>query len=422
MLFAVISAALAGPRIVSVGEPFLLDGSGNWPRLFPQEDGTWSLVTANQSGLILTTLTAEFTRGLPPSRALIEDDTMIDHGWATCPDGTIFHIGMGTRESEQHTAVLRRFSADLTLLSETTLIDDDVRTIIVDQPAVCGETFRGFGYYDAHRDNPLDGYPAPEASIFALDGTDTPIGSYRIAETVNITGASLMERDGQLNVVTSNMPGDGSLRVITLDSSFAAVADRQVEVQDELTNVFWPQTTLNIGGDAFVVYIKQRRGEGWSGQFGDVYLAQFDADWNLVEQVPVYALGASYGGFQPGLALRDDQLVVTFSKADQTNEGVVVTLDLSAVDPDTGGDDTGGDTDTATDTAVDTDTDTAVDTDVDTDTPADTDTDPAADDTAGDSPGGSPDGGGCGCTSSPAPAIGWAAVLALALLRRRARA
>jgi len=418
MLFFVVTAALAGPRIVSVGEPFLLDGSGNWPRMFPQEDGSWSLVTANQSGLVLTPLSSTFERSGAPSYMLVDDATMIDHGWAICPDSSIVHIGMGTRESEQHTAVLRRFSADMTLLSESTLIDNDTRTTIVDQPAVCGETFRGFGYFDGHADNPFDGYPAYEGSIFALDADDSPTGVYRVGGTVNIIGASLMERDGLLSVVTSNMPGNGSLRIITLDSAFEGVSDIQVEVQDELTNVYWPQTTLNIGGDAFVAYIKQGKGEGWSGQFGDVYVAQFDADWNLVDQVPVYALGPSYGGFQPGLVVRDDQLVVTFSRGDQTNAGVAITLDLTAVEPDTGGGDDTAVEDTDIDTAVE-DTDTAiVDTDTDTGTPADTDEDPPA----GDTDGNDSDDAGCGCTSGAAPAVGWAAVLALALLRRRPRA
>jgi hypothetical protein len=89
---------------------------------------------------------------------LVDDATMIDHGWAVCPDSSIVHIGMGTRESEQHTAVLRRFSADMTLLSESTLIDNDTRTTIVDAigATVCTVLLHQGVFKASYADYPAD--------------------------------------------------------------------------------------------------------------------------------------------------------------------------------------------------------------------------------------------------------------------------
>ena len=132
-----VALAVAAPHIVSVGSPLRADASGNWPRMFPQEDGGWTLLTANQSGVTRTELDASFAVR-SAGRPLVADESLLDHGYAICPDETILHVAMGTRTSAHHTAVVRRYAPDWTLLSTTMMIDDDPRAIIIDQGVVCG--------------------------------------------------------------------------------------------------------------------------------------------------------------------------------------------------------------------------------------------------------------------------------------------
>lgn len=332
-------SVLAAPRIVSVGTPVTLDGPGNWPRLFPRADSGWWFVTANQSGLYRTELDATLARGGGASDYLLEDDTLIDHGWATCPDGTLLHVGMGTRTTEQRTAVLRRYDRDFTLRSVSTAIDDDPDAVIVDQPAVCGPTFQGFGYSTTGV-NPEDGYTTYFSRLFLVNEDNAFVANPIFSDRFNIVGASMLERDGLLHLVAGNVPPDGALRTLSIDASGAAIADRQVGVSVGETRIYWPQATVDIDGHAFTVFIQQDEREGWNGQFGEVYVVQFDENWEVVDKVEVLGGGPTDGGFQPGLAYREGQLVVSYNTSDRGNEAVIIEI---AADPDsdTGRYDTG---------------------------------------------------------------------------------
>lgn len=396
MLPILLSAALAGPRIVAVGEPVIVDAGGRWPRLFPRADGGWDLTSSNQDGLILTHLTSAFVRSGPPA-PLVADSSLIDHGWAICPDGTVLHVGMGTRDNPQHTATVRRFDADWQELSVQVAFADDPSAMIVDQAVVCGEIFRGFTY--AH----FYAQYEPETRFVPVDAEGGASAFVPIANFFLPVGISLMERDETLYAVCNDYTPSEFVRLVAMDAALGVTEDRLIQVVDPPAYVYWPQATLSIDGDTFVAYVTRDDRDGWVDQYGDVNVVQFDAEWNIVQTVQVLANGPADGGFQPGLAIQDDRLVVVFTAQDYTNRVVVVTLAYD--DPvDTGGD-------TAGETGGDTDGDTAGETGGD-DTAVPDDTD---DTDAADPPPRKP--GGCGCGSGASP--GWWGLLGLAALRRR---
>ncbi|MFZ5482073.1 MAG: hypothetical protein ACOZNI_35255 [Myxococcota bacterium] len=355
-MLSLLAEALAGsPRITAVGEPIPIESPGNWPRIFPRADGGWDVVTADTDSLVFQQLDGAFGRINGTERTILDGTDLIDHTWATCPDGTRLHVGMGSRRSEQHTAEVRHFSAAFELLHESVAIDDDEHANIVDQAVICGDAFRGFPYLWIEEE--LDGFP--RFVDLDEDGEATGEREFRLDDENPLyfspVGVSLLERGDVLWIFSNDLIFSTSFHVVAVNEDLEVVRDELVAVTDAPSFVFWPQGVVDVAGHTFLVYVKQDDRAGWVDSYGDLEIAHFDEDMDLVETVPVLEEGPGGGGFQPWLAYRDGELVVMYTADGAVNAVIPLTVDEDAPDPVDTGDPQGDDTGEPPDTDADTD-------------------------------------------------------------------
>ena len=398
MLALVAPLALAGANITDVSAPIAVDASASWPHPFARADGNWDFVTASQSSVTNAVFDASWKK-VGGSSEIVADSSLIDHSFARCPDGTFLHVGMGTRASEKHSATVRHFDQDWKLLNTKLAIDNDESAIVVDQPLVCGETFAGFAF--THFYSELD--PETRYLPITADGDTQP--DVAMESFFSPGGISLIDHKEHLYAVASDAGVSEFLRIVTIDSDFHITDDHLIQMVEPQSIAYWPQGAVNVAGDFFVVFITQTRADDWVDPYGNVVLAHFDEDWNLLETVPIFSEGPAMGAFQPTLEYSNGILVAAFRL--QTYVNNVVEISLEEFEPEPDPEDTGVDSAGPEDSA---------DSGRVADDSGPSDTSQAA---AADTSSKAAKSGGCGCASGGVSGI-WLGLFGASALRRRA--
>lgn len=410
MIALLLPLALAAPIFTEIGTETYLDTGGNWPRAFAA-DGGWHLLHADQGDYQYSFLRDDLTRDRALDRLLTGMTGLIDHGVARCPDGTYFHAATAGLSRENDSLYAFTYDADFNLLASATLVERATEGQFADVPVVCGDTFKGAAWFV-----PELNLPVRYASI---DADLRITGTHDFYESVAAIGSSLLDDDGTLRIV--GLPGKNGLTIMfdSYDASYNHLALEDIEFLPDGWEPYWAQGTLMVGDCYIVAHMAEDAAYEWNTQGGDVWIEAFDRSYHLLDQVQLSHNTAPVGGMQPGLARKDDQLLVTYAK-DLQNFGWLITMDLAACgveeSPDTG--DT-GDTGDSGDTGPTDSGETGGD-----DTASDDSGESGGDDTAPDDSAvddtGATSKDGCGCTSGAgAPGVG--ALLGLAALARRRR-
>ena len=142
-------------------------------------------------------------------------------------------------------------------------------------------------------------------------------------------GGSLYEpSEGRLNLVGFER-GKGLL-LSRYNSDLELIDTKTLDIQPGY-NAYWPQAFTRIGTHYLIGYMLQDD-RGWSSDLGDVWIAVFDADWNLVQDVQVSQNTPPNGGMRPAFARREgsDELVVLYD-INVSPTAFLVKLDLAAL-------------------------------------------------------------------------------------------
>ncbi|MDP2310832.1 MAG: hypothetical protein Q8P18_32740 [Pseudomonadota bacterium] len=402
MILLVASLAAASPIFLEATLGKQLDINGNWPRSFPTEGGWW--VTNAAAGDFGVQLLREDLSVDRESRHQLTDVGYLnDHAISLCPDGTYLHFATAGLVEANDSAYAYRYDADWNLIAEAIIAEGDTSSIYVDIPSVCSDDFNGMSYW-AEDDGVPHRFVSVDEDLNIVSETDFPTGALAM-------GSVSLEDDGHLFVAGFDGKTDDSLLVSEYDASLRELGYLEVDVTPEGWTAYWSQGAVRVGDTYIVVHMASDDSYTWETLGGDVWVSAFNLEWELIDTLQLSFNTAPIGGMQPGISIKDDVLLVTYSVSLQ-NWGFLVTIDLDAAgvteDTDT---DTDADTDTDTDTDADTDTDTDADSDADTDADTDADADSGEADAGG--------GDGCGCGTRPASG---AALLPMALLlvaRRR---
>lgn len=423
MLLLLPALATAGPIFLTTTGATQLDVNGNWPRAFPTEGG-WHVFNATQGEYHYQFVYDDLTTDRGSRRDMTGHSDLQDHSIALCPDGTWFHVASASHVEDNDSAYLFRYDADLNLLSETTIADGETTGMFADLPGVCGENFRGVGYWPEEEEDNDTSF-----RFVQVDEDGNEIGRYDLDDSPASVGSSLVEDDGVLYALGFYAKTGDSLLVTAYDLSLATLGNVEVDITTDPWHGYWAQGVVRVGDTWLVAHMAEDSRYDWGTQGGDLWLTAFDLDWNMLETVQLSYNTHPEGGMQPALAVKDDQVLVLYTY-DLYNWAFTVTVDLAAMGAedggeDTGGDDSGGDDSGGGDTADTGDSGEPDDSGApdDSGTPDDTGDSGDPDDApGGDGPVYPPPADGCACASG-ANASPWALGLgALALLRRRRRA
>lgn len=401
MLIAALSLAFAEPVFYSATEGAELDVGGNWPKVYPDPAGGYHVLNATVGVYNYQHADDELVVDGSTRRVLTTDRSNLqDHGLVPCPDGTWLHVASATTIEHDDTAYAYLYDAGFNVLESATLVEGRVGQWWNDMPVVCGETFRGLGYYDAENNVDL---------IFVeLDAELNIVQEVSLHGAPISLGASFLEEDGLLKVVGAPNKDEDGIIYAAFDSDYAPVERLEVAMMPAGWYPYWTQGFIRYGDHYLVGHLGQDLSETWETQGGDLWVEAFDLDWNHVDQLKLSDNVAPTGGLQPFVAVFGDALYAFYSK---TQINYVFTVALAPIPVDTG--DTG--------TPSPDDTGTPADDSGDTDPPDDST--PAADDSGSleDPDTREPYTPGCGCASpGSAPALG-ALLLASALVVRRRR-
>ena len=324
-MMLLVAAALAADLIVDVGEPISLAVGGNWARVLPEDEG-WSFFWAAGGDYNRLPMGDDLTVVDRDRQVLTGHTDLVDHVLARCPDGTLLHAASANLESPNDSAYAFRYDAAYALSAEVAVEERRGDVAHNDLPLACG---------GAGRD--LVGFGA--GSVVWL-GPDLSLETGTLADAPQMQGASFRWDGDALVVYGVNYRGP--LAVRRYDADLTPVDAYDLDLAEPGAYIWWPQANLKVGQYDVVAYMSRADGESWVADSGNVWLVVLE-DGAVVQKVQATAFAPGQGAMRPGLARRDDRVILSY------DVGIVptlteVTLDLAeVVVEDTGGDGEGAD-------------------------------------------------------------------------------
>ncbi|MDP2312946.1 MAG: hypothetical protein Q8P41_08575 [Pseudomonadota bacterium] len=342
-----VPGALAGSLFVAVDPETLIDvdRSGNWGRLFPAAEG-WDFFFASGGDYQHVPLDDAFVPDLARLTRLTGRADLVDHAITRCPDGTWLHVASSTVNLLDDSATAFRYDAALALTASAALYTAEPQQVHRDMPVVCVEGFSATGFFDP--DNyvsfRLVELGADAAAVRVVEPEDAPI----------VTGSSLFSDGATVGIASFRGNAGDLLHVTEYSLPDLAVVDRHLQnVSVAGETAYWSQGLARVGNRYVLAHMARDPDAGFAAQDGDLWLSVFNLDWRRLEQIQLSHNTPPNGGMQPWLALRDDTLVVTYTRELQTYV-YAVTVDRVEAGLDPAPEDTAAPVDTSTDTATDT--------------------------------------------------------------------
>lgn len=375
MLLA-LSLATAGPVFGTVDAPVRVDLGGNWARLAPAASGWWFFYASGGDYRVVP-MTDAFATRYDDVRGLTGHTDLKDNQIVPCPDGRWMHGASADLEMPADTAYLFWYDADFQLVEERILAERETTLKLNDPALLCSEAAVLYGAVDESYDSVVFEIEAEASTLVEVD------------ELPFLQGGSLVW-EAERGTLAAIGGGDGDPHLVRTDLDYGVVESRPLGVAVKGERAYWPQAVARVGDTWILAHMSRVDGAGWAVDTGNVWLAAFDLDWNLLDHVQLTTLSPPTGAMRPGLAVKGDQLVVSY---DLLSEIWVQSVSLRPVPDDTGTTDTAGiDTGDPVDTAP-----------TDTDTPGGDDSGPAS----GEDDTGKPaDAGGCGCAAGSPAGVG----------------
>ena len=391
---ALLSSALAGPHITSVGPQVELEVAGTWGRVIPTEEG-WMYTFSRSNDYWVAPLERSgdaWDLILDGQIQLTDHGDLKDHAIRICPDGTYLHTASLNLDEPNDSAYVYRYDGDWNPIGDAVIEEREPTRRHNDMPLLCSSVFTGTAFSGS----------GDAAGFFRINDD---LSSERVAglpREANSTGASMLaDKDrGVFEFITTSVEGD--LIRFTFDQDFNVVDQRSTPIAEgggEIT--YWPQSALKVG-DYYVVAVMSRQAS-WSGDDGDIILIVLGEDWNdLYQRVNVTNNPEDNLGMRPWIARKGSTLLVSYDRQ-REHTVIEVGLDLTAFGLEPGEDDTGwGSGQPGSDGGSDGSGD-------------------GSSDGSGDSGEAASDAGGCGCAATSTGGGGLAFALGLlGLARRRA--
>jgi hypothetical protein len=182
-----------------------------------------------------------------------------------------------------------------------------------------------------------EGYMGGE--FFALDTDGAVSDAFEMTGAASMAGGSLLhDQNADLTWAIGFQWQAEQMTVVGYDTTstpWSAAENIETTVLDDGLRPYWPQGLIRVGERYLVTLMVRDDSAGWGVDSGDVYLAVFDAEWDLEELHQITALDPPNGAMRPGLARSGVQVLVTF---DIDNEHSLVEVTLAEGDTaDTGG-------------------------------------------------------------------------------------
>ncbi len=325
--------------ITDISDEVELSLAGGWARVFPADEG-WHFLWAAGGDFVLLPMTDDYEVKDRGRKNLTGDSDMIDHAITTCPDGTYLHAASADENWSGEYAKAFRYTADFDLISEAVIAEKGSGRRHNDLPILCS----GVGDWTSFA---ID----YGISDFARLGTELDVEvEHEVTGIVPTEGATLL-RDpwtGDILMVNSHHYDNG-LSFNRFDEDMKTVVEEfGAAVVPSNEDAYWAQAAMTIGQHVVVAFMSRDKNDGFADDWGDVWIAVFDQNWDAVEVQQVSHNQPPGGGMRPGLARKDDILVLSYDRYDPDTNKVIpgvfeLKLDLDALGGGAGTGDTGFD-------------------------------------------------------------------------------
>ena len=334
-LFAFLSAdADASDFVSKIGDPVAISGNGTWPRVLPREteDGAlgWTLVMARGGELYASELDEDLVEDHLTRRGLTGRTDLTDHAFVPCDDGGYLDGSSVTTTYHDDTLVIFRFDADLNLVSEHTVVQEDPYFHHNDSAAICTENLTGVGGFGADPGVVEEGDTSTfykqnaEGSYDRLEPEDNDVGMVPL----NFGGSWVWDPNNEWYTNFKSGYTTTHLETHYLDEDLRQHADlvhgQPLYGEEGDFYFWWPARSIYRDGYFWVVTVGRDAALGESDA-GDLYIAIFDANYQPVDLIQLTDFGEGTGGKQPYMVIDDNHAVVSFI-VDTTPTAVLVEL------------------------------------------------------------------------------------------------
>lgn len=378
LLLAFFQPAQAGDFIASVGAEQTLGPGGGWVRVFPdaQSDG-WHFLWAAGGDYSLLPMSADLEVEDFDRRNLTGQTDLVDHAITRCPSGGYLHVASANKESHNDSAYAFRYDDDFNLVASASLEEAESSRYHNDLPVLCSPLLDATAFMGTN-------HGSMYLSLIAEDATQADLIELP-ASLPKTEGGSFWMDPVSEEIVVIGKSGEGSrFKVVGLDADYQVAWSSEFEpISDSSLRPYWPQALLKVKDHFLLAFMARNDQDGWNSDWGNVFLAVLDSEFNHLETTPISNYSPPEGAQRPGLVRRGSKVLLTVDRNVQP-QLFEIQLVPEAFGLE-GSDETGGEWDTAAE--------------------------------------GGSDGkdGGCGCESAPGPQAGlWlASMLGMLTFRRR---
>lgn len=329
LLFATASAA---PSVVDLSEPLDLDVPGRHARPFVNTAGEWR-IGFGRSGSFHSVPWDGVTADREAQITHVMLGTGVDHGFVPCPDGGFLHVASSHGAALDDTATATRLDAGLMLVAQRDIVTGSETLATNDMAVVCSEVVEGAAFAERGEEGEgeFDG-----DTLFRLDGDffdgGVPV-QVDISESTRVTGNSLVWDAAGSRLLSIGLERDLGMQVSAWDADLGFLSTTAVPGPEAPLVGWWAQGAVPVDDHWLVVHMQGDPEAGWGLDTGDVALVLLDSDFAVVERHPLTALTPPNGAMRPSLALRGDELLVTFDVG-----GAITAVTGRIARPDPGGD------------------------------------------------------------------------------------
>jgi MYXO-CTERM domain-containing protein len=375
-------------HVLSVSDVVEYDINGNWTRVFPVGEELY-LFHAAGGDYWKIRLDADLQLDTTDRSRLTGRKDLDDHIMVPCPDGGYLQLASGGLDQDSDFAYSFRYNESFDMLDSNILGEANPAIRFNDMAGLCHEE----GVFGAFLD-----YQIYRTMMYIMDENGKFESKIRVAELPIAEGGSMLKDPtrGDLALVTSTPSKDGLyVNWMTWDLVFQG-SKRILDVSPEQGQSYWPQGHVVIEDRILLSYVLQPpvvEGEP-ELEFGNMWLAIYDLEWNLLENLQITQDDSPGGTMRPSLTLVEDTLYLGFDELENFPPGDIqprllsMKLDLDAF--------------------------------VDPSDPGTGDTGPCPDDSGGEDSGDSDtDESSCGCSQGPTAPASWPLLFGLLAFGRR---
>jgi uncharacterized protein (TIGR03382 family) len=309
LFLSLLPPAQASDYIASVGEEITLGPGGGWVRVFPDanSDG-WHFLWAAGGDYSLLSMTADFQVEDFNRRNLTGRTDLIDHAITRCPSGGYLHVASANQQGPNDSAYAFRYDEDFNVTASGVLEEVESTRLHNDLPVLCSPLVNATAFMGTN-------FGSMYLSLIAEDATQTDLIELPAAVPKTEGGSLYVNPDnGEIVVVGKHGEGSG-FDLVGLDSEYQVAWSRNFEpLSDRNLRPYWPQALLKIKDHFLLAFMARNDNDGWESDWGNIYLAVLDADFNHLESTQISNYTPPEGAQRPALVRRGTQVLLTVDR------------------------------------------------------------------------------------------------------------